>query len=92
MSVETNNTPRPFPADNPIEFGKWFRKERKAKNLTQSDVAEMSGFTRQTIGEIENGGNVGFFVILKALRAMGLGLSIDRSNQKSMISVLFEGN
>ena len=91
MSVETNNTPRPFPADNAIEFGNWFRKERKSRNFTQSDIAEMANVTRQTIGEIENGGNVGFFLVLRALKSMGLGLTIDASGHQSMISMLFEG-
>ncbi len=91
MSLAANSSPRPFPASNQVEFGQWFRKERKSRNLTQTDIAEMSGMTRQTIGEIENGGNVGFFTVLRALKTMGLALSIEESGHQSMISTLFDG-
>lgn len=91
MSLAANSSPRPFPASNQVEFGQWFRKERKSRNLTQTDIAQMSGMTRQTVGEIENGGNVGFFTVLRALKTMGLALSIEESGHQSMISTLFDG-
>lgn len=90
MSSKANSSPRPFPTSNQIEFGEWFRKERKSRNLTQTDVAQMSGMTRQTVGEIEKGGNVGFFSVLKALKSMGLAISVEESGHQSMISTLFD--
>lgn len=91
MSVEMNNEgPRPFPVDNLVQFGEWFRAERTSRNLTQSDVAEMAGLRRQTVAQLERGLNVNFETVIKVLRTLGLGMSIERTGSPSMLSQLLD--
>ncbi|MEK6346881.1 MAG: helix-turn-helix transcriptional regulator [Burkholderia sp.] len=61
----------------PAQFGESFRRERTQRKLTQAELAEKAGVTRQTILQIEKGENVGLHVIMRALAALNMGLRID---------------
>lgn len=37
------------------DIGKWIRKERRRQNLTQYDLAEISGYTSAFISRVETG-------------------------------------
>jgi HTH-type transcriptional regulator / antitoxin HipB len=58
------------------DFGRAFRRERKARGLTQQRVAEKAGLTRFTITQLESGQNVGLHHVLAALAVLEKGLSI----------------
>jgi HTH-type transcriptional regulator / antitoxin HipB len=58
------------------DFGKAFRRERKARGLTQLRVAQKAGVTRFTITQLESGQNVGLHHVLAALAVLEKGLSI----------------
>jgi HTH-type transcriptional regulator / antitoxin HipB len=68
----SSNAPLLITAD----FGAAFRRERKARGLTQQRVAEKAGVTRFTITQLESGKNVGLHHVLAALAVLGKGLSI----------------
>ena len=61
----------------PSQFGSAFRNERKAMALTQAELAQRVGLTRQTISQIERGENVGLHTLLKALSGLRKGLRIE---------------
>ncbi|CAB3753763.1 helix-turn-helix domain-containing protein [Paraburkholderia humisilvae] len=71
-TVRSRFTPILLAAD----FGKAFRRERKARGLTQQRVAQNAGLTRFTITQLESGQNVGLHHILAALAVLEKGLSI----------------
>ena len=56
---------------NMRDLGKAVRMERKARGLTQSDLAKNASVTRQTIIHIENGNDSSSFTLMKILRSMG---------------------
>lgn len=58
------------------DFGRAFRRERKAQGHTQQWVADKAGIARFTITQLESGQNVGLHHVLAALTALGKGLSI----------------
>jgi HTH-type transcriptional regulator / antitoxin HipB len=58
------------------DFGSAFRRERKARGLTQERVAQKAGVTRSTIALLESGQNVGLHHVLAALAALEKGLAI----------------
>jgi HTH-type transcriptional regulator / antitoxin HipB len=58
------------------DFGTAFRRERKARGLTQQRVAQKAGVTRFTITQLESGQNVGLHHVLAALAALEKGLAI----------------
>jgi len=60
---------------NPIQikFGKGLRKHRKARGLTQEELAELSGLHFTYIGSVERGErNVSIKAIDTLIRALGL--------------------
>lgn len=61
----------------PAQFGANFQRERKQRELSQAELAEKAGLTRQMIVQIEKGENVGLHSILRALAALNMGLRID---------------
>lgn len=63
-------------ATTPKEFGEMFRFEREALGMTQQAVAKSVGCRRQTIGDMEDGRNVGLMTVFMALSALGKSLSI----------------
>lgn len=44
-----------FIAMDKVNFGEWLRKERESRDLSQSDLARLSGLHRQIINKTENG-------------------------------------
>lgn len=61
-----------FPrASTPHEFGALYRLERKALGRTLQDIALAVGCRRQTIADMEAGGNVGVLTVFMALAAIG---------------------
>jgi transcriptional regulator with XRE-family HTH domain len=60
-----------------MQFGASFQRERKQRKLSQAELAEKAGLTRQMILQIEKGENVGLHSIMRALAALDMGLRID---------------
>ena len=67
-------------ASTPKEFGELFRAEREALGMTQQDVARVVGWRRQTIGDLEDGKNVGLMTVFMALSAIRKSISIKSSS------------
>lgn len=67
---------KPAICSTPAEFGHAFRQEREALGMTQSDVAKIVDCRRQTIGDLEEGKNVGMLTMFRALGAIGKRLAI----------------
>lgn len=63
-------------ARTPREFGEMFRAEREAVGMTQQQVASSVKCRRQTIGDLEDGKNVGLMTVFMALSAIGKTLAI----------------
>ncbi len=61
---------------NPLDLGRAYRAERKALGQTQQDIAQATGYRRQTIVDLEAGGNVTVLTLFSALAALGKGLTI----------------
>lgn len=38
-----------------VDFGRWFREQRRSAELTQEEVAKRAGVTRQHLGDLEKG-------------------------------------
>lgn len=66
----------PTNAKTPREFGEMFRAEREALGMTQQQVASSVKCRRQTIGDLEDGKNVGLMTVFMALSAIGKTLAI----------------
>ena len=60
------------------QVGLELRKLRKARKLSQDDVAELTGLNRMTISKLERGGSLTVDSLLRLLRAYGM---IDRLAQ-----------
>lgn len=58
------------------ELGRLIRDSRKALGKSQSDLARALLVRRQTIAELEAGGNVGLHVMFSALTYLGKGVAI----------------
>lgn len=56
---------------NMQDMGEAIRKERKARKLTQAELAKRASLTRQTIINLESGEDANIISIFRALRAMG---------------------
>ena len=66
----------PLNARTPNEFGAMFRAEREALGMTQQQVASLVQCRRQTIGDLEDGKNVGLVTVFMALSVIGKTLAI----------------
>lgn len=66
----------PLNARTAKEFGGMFRAEREAIGKTQQQVASLVGCRRQTIGDLEDGKNVGLVTVFIALSVIGKTLAI----------------
>ncbi|WP_120294033.1 helix-turn-helix domain-containing protein [Paraburkholderia sp. BL23I1N1] len=77
-------------AMTPDEFGRLFRAERTKLKKSQETIAQHAGVRRETIVQLERGQNVGLHVIMRALGALGKGLSIvsDRPDYDQMRDML----
>ena len=63
--------------DTRTRIGQRLQESRKAKGMTQQDVADKSGVTRTTVSKIEAGRfNAGVDIVDKLARAMGASLDI----------------
>ena len=63
--------------DTRTRIGQRLQEARKAKGMTQQDVADKSGVTRTTVSKIEAGRfNAGVDIVDKLARAMGASLDI----------------
>lgn len=58
------------------DLGKSIRHERKARGLSQEDLAMRAMVSRQTIIKIEGSGDVGAATLIRTLAAMGCVLSV----------------
>lgn len=59
------------------ELGNVIQARRKALGITQAELADLSGISVRTIGEIESGGNsISLKRLLPVLATLGLRLSI----------------
>lgn len=65
-----------IPALSAAQLGTLIRAERKARGRTQAWVAAHAGYRRQTIADLEAGRNVEINVLMRALAALGKGLTI----------------
>ncbi len=67
---------------NIIHYFDIIRKRRNELNLTQNDLAELSGIGLRTIKEIESGsGNPTINTIIKLLNVLGLEIYIELKNK-----------
>lgn len=64
----------------PAQFGASFQRERKQRKLSQAELAQRAGMTRQLIVQIEKGENVGLHSIMRALAVLNMGLRIDTAS------------
>lgn len=62
---------------NLFELGKSIKQERKARKMTQQDLASLANLTRQTIINIEKGEDVSVLTLFRTLLSLGMTLSID---------------
>ncbi|UZN50978.1 helix-turn-helix domain-containing protein [Cupriavidus cauae] len=63
-------------AYTPQELGQLIRSTRRAVGTTQAEMAAALQVRRQTIAELERGGNVGMHVMFNALVYLGKGIAI----------------
>ncbi len=61
-----------------IEIGKQIKKARKARRITQGEIAKALGMSRTTIGQIESGAiqEIGVRKLIRILEFLGLELRI----------------
>jgi transcriptional regulator with XRE-family HTH domain len=61
-----------------IEIGEQIKKVRKAKRITQGEIAKALGMSRTTIGQIENGTirEIGVRKLFRILEFLGLELRV----------------
>ena len=63
------------------EIGIFIRDERKRQKLDQATLASLIGANRRWVMEVEHGKpRAEIHLVLKALEALGLSLSVDRDN------------
>ena len=67
----------------PFELGEKIKLLRKEKNLTQQELANKAGISRQTLSHLENGkiGTVSIRVLIVILNELGYELDIKPKNQ-----------
>jgi y4mF family transcriptional regulator len=62
---------------NLIEIGEIVQQRRSALQLTQEDLAELSGITEKTIYLLENGkGNPSYSTLLNILNVLGMEMNV----------------
>ena len=67
---------RPVSGDPRLAFGRAVRRLRRAKGLSQEDLAELAGIHRTYIGDVERGTrNVALVNMSRIARALGVRLS-----------------
>lgn len=65
-----------------IELGEKVRAARKEMKLTQANLANRAGISRERLNELENGkaGNIGFISVIVLLEELNLDLKITTFN------------
>ncbi|MDD5362240.1 MAG: helix-turn-helix domain-containing protein [Ignavibacteria bacterium] len=64
--------------DNLIVLGETIKKRRKSLNITQNDLAEISGVSVRSLKNIESGkGNPTIVQLLKILNSLGLTFNLN---------------
>jgi len=84
MNIEQNT---PQWAQDSQNFGRMLRRERRALGKTQQEVAATIGTRRQTIAELERGGNVGSFTLFAVLAALGKGVTLRDAGHPDMETI-----
>ena len=64
-------------SQEPLSFGQVFRYLRKERKMSQEEVAQKSGCTRQTIARLERGEGVDTTLMFKAVKAINYVIHID---------------
>lgn len=74
------------------DLGNSIKRERLARKLKQSDLAERSSLTRQTIISIEKGCDVSTISLMRIIAAMGCAIEIKpvRPDYQSLGALLDE--
>jgi transcriptional regulator with XRE-family HTH domain len=63
--------------NNFLSIGQFLRSKRKEKGLNQQDLAQKVGVRRQTIADLENGKNVGSYLLCSVIDTFNLRLSLE---------------
>jgi transcriptional regulator with XRE-family HTH domain len=71
------------PAASIVDLGAEVRDARRARGLTQLDLATRAGVSRPTIDRLENGraADIGYRPLLRILNAVGLDLRLTTLNR-----------
>jgi HTH-type transcriptional regulator/antitoxin HipB len=73
---------------NPKDIGHAIREVRKAKNLTQKDLARLSGVWQETISKTENGvANTQLETLFDLLAALDLEITIAERSKGSTADI-----
>ena len=78
-----------------IEIGEQIKKARKARRITQGEIAKALGMSRTTIGQIESGAiqEIGVRKLIRILEFLGLELRIRPAGRPPTLEELrAEGN
>ncbi|MBN2952542.1 MAG: hypothetical protein JTJ23_02855 [Fusicatenibacter saccharivorans] len=70
--------------DNDVDMVSYVRKLMREKNLTLTDVAKMSGVTRQAIFDSLTRENTNYYAVKRVLRAVGLDIEVIRKDGKEV--------
>ncbi|MBN1849869.1 MAG: helix-turn-helix transcriptional regulator [Deltaproteobacteria bacterium] len=75
-----------------FQIGEQIRQARKARRLTQAEVAKALGMSRTTIGQIENGTiqEIGVRKLIRVLEYLGLELRIRTAGRPPTLEELRE--
>lgn len=70
--------------DNDVDMVSYVRKLMREKDLTLTDVAKMSGVTRQAIFDSLTRENTNYYAVKRVLRAVGLDIEVIRKDGKEV--------
>ena len=77
-----------------VDVGERVRAARKAKGLTQTEVAERAGVSRARLDALENGrpSDIGFNNVVRMLHAVGLELQVVSGTRRPTLDDLMREN
>lgn len=77
-----------------FEIGEQIRLARKARGISQADIARSLGMSRTTIGQIENGSvqDIGVRKLIRVLEFLGLELRIRPAGRPTLDELREEAN
>lgn len=70
--------------DNDVDMVSYVRKLMREKNLTLTDVAKMSGVTRQAIFDSLTRENTNYYAVKRVLQAVGRDIEVIRKDGKEV--------